>query len=363
MGAAPRGPFGRVNRGTTINQRRDVMMKKRLLVVIAVFAVLAMLFSVNAVSAKRFFVIATGGTGGTYYPLGGVLAQALTTKVPEIIVTAQSGNASTANLNLIRSHSIESAFVQNNTAFQAFHGTDQFKDNPVKNVRGIASLYPEVIQIVARKASGIKSVADLKGKSVIPGDRGSGTAVDAENIMKSAGMSFTDFGSLDWLSFSGIAQRMQDNQADAGFITAGIPTSAVMELASSAPITIVSLDDALIKKITDTWPFYAKVTIPAGTYPGVDQDVQTVAVMAQWVADLDVPADVIYTLTRALWEPGAFVLQQKDGKPAPAPPAAEIMATAHAKGKDVTLATALSGMAIPLHPGAEKYYREKGLIK
>ncbi|MFZ7127562.1 MAG: TAXI family TRAP transporter solute-binding subunit [Desulfobacterales bacterium] len=339
------------------------MNKKRLLILSAAMLILTVLIAGPCLGAKMFFAIATGGTGGTYYPLGGVLAQALTTKIPDIIVTAQSGNASTANLNLIRSHSIESAFVQNNTAYQAYNGLDQFEGNPVKNVRGIASLYPEVIQIVTRKEAGIKSVMDLKGKSVIPGDRGSGTAVDAENICTTAGISFDDFGSLDWLSFAGIAQRMQDAQADAGFITAGIPTSSVMELASSTAINIVGLDDALVEKITNTWPFYAKVVIPAGTYAGVEEEIQTVAVMAQWVCDADVPEDVIYTLTRALWESGEFVLQQQEGKPAPAPPANEIMAQAHAKGKDVNLETALDGMAIPLHPGAEKFYREKGLIK
>jgi TRAP transporter TAXI family solute receptor len=340
-----------------------VMKTRKLLIIATALIALSLVFAGPGMAAKMFFAIATGGTGGTYYPLGGVLAQALSTKVPEIIVTAQAGNASTANLNLIRSHGIESAFVQNNTAYQAYNGLDQFKDNPVKNVRGIASLYPEVIQIVARKEAGIQSVTDLKGKSVIPGDRGSGTAVDAENICSTAGIKFDDFGSLDWLSFSGIAQRMQDAQADAGFITAGIPTSSVMELASSTPITIVNLDDALVDKITKAWPFYAKVVIPAGTYSGIDQPVQSVAVMAQWVCDADVPEDVIYTLTKALWEPGEFVLRESGGKKEAAPPASEIMATAHAKGKDVTLDTALSGMAIPLHPGAAKYYREKGMIK
>jgi len=313
--------------------------------------------------AKTFFAIATGGTGGTYYPLGGVLAQALTTKVADVIVTAQSGNASTANLNLIRSGDIESAFVQNNTAYQAYNGTDQFKDNPVKNVRGIASLYPEVIQIVTRQAAGIQTLADLKGKSVIPGDRGSGTAVDAGNILKAAGMSFDDFGQLDWLSFSGISQRMQDNQADAGFITAGIPTSSVMELTSSTQIRILNLDDALIKKITGAYPFYAKVTIPPETYAGQSAPVDTVAVMAQWVCAAEVNAELIYKLTEALWEPGFHVLRKKDGKPEPAPAGHAIMAQAHAKGKDVTIETALSGMAIPLHPGAERYYKEKGLVK
>ena len=335
---------------------------KMLLIAMLVLAV-GLAAAPSCMAAKQFFAIATGGTGGTYYPLGGVLAQALTTKVPDVIVTAQSGNASTANLNLIRSHSIESAFVQNNTAFQAYNGTDQFEGNPVKNVRGIASLYPEVIQIVVRKEAGIKTIADLKGKSVIPGDRGSGTAVDAENILKQAGMSFDDFGSLDWLSFAGISQRMQDNQADVGFITAGIPTSSVMELVSSTPVTILSLDDDLIKKVTAAYPFYAKVVIPADTYAGQSEPVTTVAVMAQWVCDADVSEDLIYTLTKALWEPGFHVLRVKDGKPEEAPAGAEIMAQAHAKGKDVTLETALSGMAIPLHPGAAKYYREKGMIK
>ena len=337
--------------------------RPKLLVILMLVLAASLVAAPSCMAAKQFFAIATGGTGGTYYPLGGVLAQALTTKVPDVIVTAQSGNASTANLNLIRSHSIESAFVQNNTAYQAYNGTDQFEGNPVKNVRGIASLYPEVIQIVIRKDAGIKTIQDLKGKSVIPGDRGSGTAVDAANILKQAGMSFDDFGSLDWLSFAGISQRMQDNQADVGFITAGIPTSSVMELVSSTPVTILSLDEALIKKITAAYPFYAKVTIPADTYAGQTAPIETVAVMAQWVCDADVSEELIYTLTKALWEPGFHVLRKKDGQPEPAPAGAEIMAQAHAKGKDVTLATALSGMAIPLHPGAERYYREKGLIK
>jgi TRAP transporter TAXI family solute receptor len=339
------------------------MKRGKLITILTLALVVPLLLTPACFAAKTFFAIATGGTGGTYYPLGGVLAQALTTKVADVIVTAQSGNASTANLNLIRSGDIESAFVQNNTAYQAFNGLDQFKDNPVKNVRGIASLYPEVIQIVTRQAAGIKTIADLKGKSVIPGDRGSGTAVDAENILKQAGMTFDDFGQLDWLSFAGISQRMQDNQADAGFITAGIPTSSVMELTSSTAISILNLDDALIKKVADAYPFYAKVTIPANTYAGQADPVDTVAVMAQWVCAAEVSADLIYQLTQALWEPGFYVLQKKDGKPAPAPSGAEIMAQAHAKGKDVTLETALAGMAIPLHPGAERYYKEKGLIK
>jgi len=339
------------------------MVKRKHAALIVALVVLSLIFVTPTFGAKKFFAIATGGTGGTYYPLGGALAQALSTKIPDLIVTAQSGNASTANLNLIAQHQIESAFVQNNTAYQAYTGTDQFEGRAVKNVRGIASLYPEVIQILTLKTSKITSVADLAGRRVIPGDRGSGTAVDAENICKSAGITFDDFGSLDWLSFAGIAQRMKDGQADAGFITAGIPTSSVMELVSQTDISIVDIDDALIKKITDTWPFYAKVTIPVGIYRGIDQPVDTVAVMAQWVTDEAVPEDIIYELTKALWESGKHVLRKKGTEADEAPSAAAIMAQVHAKGKDVTLETALDGMAIPLHPGAARYYKEKGLIK
>ncbi len=335
------------------------MSKTRTIPLIVLVMAACLIFAFPTFAAEKFFVIATGGTGGTYYPLGGALAQALSSKVPNLIVTAQSGNASTANLNLIAKHQIESAFVQNNTAYQAYMGIDQFDGKPVKNVRGIASLYPEVIQILVLRKANIQRVADLKGKRVIPGDRGSGTAVDAENLCKAAGVAFKDFGVLDWLSFSGIAQRLKDGQTDAGFITAGIPTAAVMELFSSTTdIDIVHMDAPLIKKITDTWPFYAKVTIPAGTYRGQPKAVDTVAVMAQWVTDAAVPDDMIYKLTKALWEEGTHVLRGDK-----APSAAAIMAEVHAKGKDVQLKTALDGMAIPLHAGAEKYYREKGLLK
>jgi TRAP transporter TAXI family solute receptor len=340
------------------------MIKKRhvVLTIVALVAI-SVMFAGPAVGAKKFFAIATGGTGGTYYPLGGVLAQALSSKIPDIIMTAQSGNASVANCNLIREHEIESAFVQNNVAFAAYTGTAQFEGNPVKNIRGIASLYPETIQIVARADAGIKSIMDIKGKRLIPGDRGSGTEVDCLNILKALGLSYDDFENVDWLSFSGASQRLKDKQADVAFITAGWPTSAITELATTSDIVMVPIDDALIAKVVKMYPFYAKVVIPAGTYKGVDADTPAVTTMAQWVCDARIPKSIIYQVTRELWEKGTYVLRKKDGKPAEAESGAAIMAQAHSKGKDVTLDTALDGMAIPLHPGAAQYYREKGMIK
>ncbi len=341
------------------------MRKKRYVVfAIAILVALSVAFAGHSIAAKKqFFAIATGGTGGTYYPLGGVLAQALNDKIPYIIATAQSANASVANCNLIREHEVESAFVQNNVAYAAYTGTAQFEGKPVENITGIASLYPETIQIVAAADSGVKTIKDIKGKRLIPGDRGSGTEVDCLNVLTALGLTYEDFASVDWLSFAGAAQRLKDKQGDVAFITAGWPTSAITELATTSDIVVVPLDDETIARLVKMYPFYAKITIPAGTYKGAEADVNTITTMAQWVVDNQVPKNVVYDLTKALWEKGTFVLRKAGAAAAEAPSGAEIMAAAHAKGKDVTLETALKGMAIPLHPGAAMYYREKGMIK
>lgn len=322
------------------------MSRGKVFVVVALTVFSIAVLAGPAVAEKQFFVISTGGTGGTYYPLGGILAQALSQKYPDIVVTSQAGNASVANCNLIKDHQVESAFVQSNVAYAAYKGEAQFQGKAVTNLRGIASLYPETIQIVARADAGIRRLADIKGKRLIPGDRGSGTEVDTLNILAAIGLSYKDFANVDWLGFSGAAQRLQDKQADVAFITAGWPTAAVTELAISTNITLVPIEESSIKKMVEMYPFYSEVVIPKGTYKGMQRDVPTITTMAQWVVDERVPADTVYKLTKALWEGGA----QK-------------MAEAHAKGKDVTLKTALGGMAIPLHPGAMKYYRERNMVK
>ncbi|MCX5824714.1 MAG: TAXI family TRAP transporter solute-binding subunit [Deltaproteobacteria bacterium] len=329
------------------------MIRKRNVIIVAAIMAMAVLVAGPACAAdKKFFAITTGGTGGLYYPLGGLLAQALTDRVPEVVATGQAGNASVANCNLIKDHQIESAFVQNNVAFNAYNGKAEFDGKQVKNLRGIASLYPESIQIVARADSGIKSLKDIRGKRLIPGDRGSGTLLDAQNIISGYGMTNKDFASVDWLGFSGAAQRLQDKQADVTFITAGWPTAAIVELAMSTEIVLVPIEEDIIKNLTKTFPFYSRIVVPKDTYKGMKTDVATITVMAQWVVDEQVPEDLVYKLTRALWE------KSKDGLSG-----ADVLAKVHAKGKDVQLKTALSGMAIPLHPGAAKYYREIGLIK
>jgi TRAP transporter TAXI family solute receptor len=328
------------------HMEEGLMSKKKSLLIVLSVLVLTVIFAGNSFAAKKFFAIATGGTGGTYYPLGGILAQALTEKVPDVVVTAQAAQASVANCNLIRDRQIESAFVQSNVAYNAYNGVAAFKDKPATNIRGIASLYPETIQIVARAESGIKSMKDIKGKRLVPGDRGSGTEVDALNVLSVYKLEYKDFAGVDWLSFSGASQRLQDKQTDVTFTTAGWPTAAIQELSISANVVLVPIEEAKIKELTKKFPFYSRIIIPKGTYKGQAKDVSTITTMAQWVVDANVSDDVVYQLTKALWEGGS-----------------DKMAQAHAKGKDVQMKTALSGMAIPLHPGAEKYYKEKGVIK
>jgi TRAP transporter TAXI family solute receptor len=292
------------------------------------------------------------------------LAQALADKVPDIIVTAQAGNASVANCNLINNHQIESAFIQNNIAYDAYNGLGSFNGKPVKNLRIIASLYPETIQIVGRADAGIKTIADIKGKRLIPGDRGSGTEIDCKNILDGLGLSYKDFSGVDWLGFSGASQRLKDKQADVTFTTAGWPTAAITEIALTSDITLIPLDEKTIATLLKKYPFYARIVIPKGTYTGMDKDVPTITTMAQWAVDADVPDDIVYKLTYALWEKGKFVLRKKGEAADDAPSGAEMMAQFHSTAKQVQLKTALEGVgAVPLHPGAAKYYREKGMIK
>ncbi|MDY0091798.1 MAG: TAXI family TRAP transporter solute-binding subunit [Candidatus Vecturithrix sp.] len=329
---------------------------------ITILVVLLTVMLVPTIQAEtKFFAIATGGTAGTYYPLGGALAQALSSKIEDLEVTAQTGNASVANCNLIRDHEIESAFIQNNVAYWAYTATGVFEGNePIENLRAIASLYPEVFQLVATKSSGIKSFADLKGKRVSPGDRGSGTESDFRSMVEVLGMSYDDFGSVDYLSLGGAVERMKDGQVDFLIFTGGYPTSGIIDLGTSVDLTYISIPDEERAKLKEALPYVIELVIPAGTYPGQEEDVETLSVVAQWVVDADVSDELVYEITKALWEKGEVKKGSSKGQ---MKTGAEIMGEVHAKGKEVTLETALAGNAIPLHAGAEKYYKEIGVVK
>jgi TRAP transporter TAXI family solute receptor len=315
-------------------------MKRKHLFVMALALTTLLASAGIALAAKSFVSIATGGTSGTYFPIGGAIAQAVS-KTGALQATAETGNASVANINLIAKGEIDIAFVQNDIAYWALNGEQMFKQ-PLVNVRAVAALYPEHIQIILAKNAGVKKVEDLKGKRVGVGAPGSGTEGDAKAIMTLAGLQYSDM-KVDFLDFGATTSRFKDNQIDAGFVVAGYPTASVMDLALTKDITLLSFDDAFLAKLSQAHPFFVASHIPGKTYKGVDNDVKTPAVMAILVTHDKVADDVIYSFTKGMFDNIADVH------------------ISHAKAKEITLKTALDGLTVPLHPGAAKFYKEKGL--
>lgn len=308
--------------------------------ILAVALVLVFAFA-GVASAQTFVSLATGGTGGTYYPIGGGMADIISRNLPDVQMTAETGNASVANLNLIGTNQIEMALVQNDVAYFAYNGQMMF-DKAYKNVRTVAVLYPETIQVIAMKKSGVKKITDLPGKRVSVGAPGSGVLADVQLIFRVLGYKFGDMNT-DFLDFNNTAQRMKDGQLDVGFVVAGYPTASIMDLATLHDITLVEFDEELIDKLHSEYPFFVKQVVPAGTYKGVDKDTTTVAVQAMWVCDAGLSDDLVYRITKAFWENVEDLYQ------------------VHARARQITLDTALEGVSVPVHPGAAKYYKEVGM--
>ncbi len=308
----------------------------------------------------QFFRIGTGGTAGTYYPIGGLIANAISNPpgsrgceeggscgAPGVIATAVSSNGSVANINGIMGGTLESGFVQSDVATWAQTGTGVWEGKPaVEKLRAIAALYPESIHLVASKASGVKTVADLKGKRVSLDEPGSGTLVDAKIILGAYGLKESDV-QAEYLKPDQAGDRMRDGAMDAFFFVGGFPAGAIAELASQQDITLIPIAGPEADKAIADYPFFAKDNVPAGTYNGVDADVPTISVQALWVTSADQPDDLIYGITKALWNDNTR----------------KFLDAGHAKGKAITTDTALDGIGIPIHAGAEKFYKEAGLVK
>ncbi|MDL2230056.1 TAXI family TRAP transporter solute-binding subunit [Treponema sp. OttesenSCG-928-L16] len=310
---------------------------------VLVFVLFALGFSLYAGGSKERIRMATGGNTGTYYAYGSAVGQILTdkTKVP---ITIQSTGASKANIQLITAGEVELAIVQNDVMDYAYRGTDLFTGEQTQNFSAMAGLYAEVCQIIANPSSGIRSVADLRGKNVSVGDAGSGVEFNAKQILEAYGISFEDIKKQN-LSFGASADALKDNKIDAFFCTAGAPTTAVLDLATGRDIIILEIDDEHAAKLIKAYPFYTKYPIPAGTYKGLDKDVITLAVKATFIVSKALSEDTVYTLTKTL-------LESKN----------DIVA-AHAKGAELSPSYAVEGISIPFHPGAEKYFREIGALK
>ncbi|WP_421617003.1 TAXI family TRAP transporter solute-binding subunit [Brevibacillus sp. TJ4] len=285
-------------------------------------------------------IVATGGTGGTYYPLGGGMADQIT-KNAGVTATAQSTGASAENVRLLRDQQADIAFIQNDIAEYAINGTAMFEqDGKIDAFQALGALYDETIQIVVSADSNIASVADLQGKRVSVGSPGSGTEKNAEQILEAYGLTFDDI-QLQRLSFADSAKAIQDGQLDAAFQTAGTPTAAITELAVTKGVKIIPIDADKIDAIIAKYPFYVKTTIPANTYQTVPEEVETVSVKSMLVIRSDLSEDLVYKVTKAIFE--------------------NIDQLGHAKAKEIKLENALQGVSIPVHPGAKKYFDEHGV--
>ena len=318
-------------------------MQKRHFVVGLALAALAF---TGVAQAQQFFRIGTGGTAGTYYPVGGMIANAVS-QPGKIIVTAQASNGSVANVNGIAGGSLESGFSQSDVATWAQTGTGIYEGKPsVPGLRLIANLYPESIHVVVKKGSGIKSIADLKGKRVALDEPGSGTLVDAKLILGAYGLKESDI-QPQYIKPNQAGDKMKDGALDAFFFVGGAPAGAIAELASSGTgIELLPISGAQSEALRKSSPFFAVDNIAADTYKGVPA-VRTLSVGAQWVTSDKADANTVYEITKALFSDSTQKALQ----------------AGHAKGKLITKENAVKGAGIPFHPGAEKYYKEVGLLK
>jgi TRAP transporter TAXI family solute receptor len=313
-------------------------MIKRVTVMSLLFV---MIFAPLAFAAPASVYIATGGSLGTYYQIGGGIAAAVS-KSGHITAVVETGSAAIANTNLVAEGETEVAFTQADVTAWAYNGQMMFEGNALRGLRTIAALYPETIQLVLSKSAGIKTLSDIKGKKVGVGAPGSGTEGDVRSIFQSAALKYDDI-SAEFLDFGATSNRFKDNQIDAGFIVAGVPTSALMDLTTARDADIFNFDKDTLDKIIEENPFFVANVIPANTYGGIDYDVNTPSVMSLLVTNEDVPEDVIYNFTKGLFEN------------------IEDVQNSHAMAKNISLETATEGLTAPLHSGAAKYYKEVGI--
>ena len=314
-------------------------MKKLLALVLAAALILC---AVPAL-ATTYLGLATGGTAGTYYALGGDIASLWMAKIPDLDVTAQTTGGSKANIILINEGDAELATVQNDVMSYAYAGNqDFFEGQVIDSFVAIGALYPELVQIVVAADSDIQTIADLKGKSVSVGAVGSGVYFNAIQILGNAGLTLDDVDE-QYLSFDESATSFQNNQIEAFFITAGLPNTAIVEVANKRNVRLLGLDEADMAKLIAEYSYYTPVTVPAGTYNGMDADVTVPAVSAVLICAKTLEDDLVYNLCKVLYGDTASL--------------------SHAKKSEISAENAVKGIPVPFHPGAEKYFTELGLLK
>lgn len=311
-----------------------------------------------AASDIRFFRIATGTTAGTYFPIGGLIANAISNPpgsrpcerggscgVPGLIAVAQATIGSVENIELMRAGTVEAGLAQADTAYWAFTGTGPYASKGAfTGIRSIGTLYMEAVHLVARGAAPIETAADLKGKLVSVGEEGSGTLVDARVILAAYGLTEKDIEAR-YLKPGTAGDRLARGELDAFFMVGGAPVGAVADVANRVPVRLVPFADPAAERLREQQRFFKDIVIPADTYTGVPET-PTLGVGAELLVRADLSPDLVYGITRALWHENTR----------------RLLADGHPRGKSIVPENAVSGNSLPLHPGAERYYRETGLI-
>lgn len=309
----------------------------------------------------RFFRIGTGGAGGTYFPVGGLIANAISNPpgarpcdkggncgVPGLVAMAQSTTASVYNCNAVHAGDLEAGMTSSAQLYAAYHGKDKFEGNPKNKLRFFANLFPEDLHLAMPKGAKLNGLADLKGKRVGIGEAGSGTQVSVELMLAKFGVNRGNIDEAE-LNNAQSAARVADGQLDAYFYAAGTPVAALIQLDNTKGMELYSMTDEEVRIALEALPYYVPSTIPAGVYPGVQYDVNTIAVSGMLAVRDDLPDDLVYEIAKALWGETAR----------------KLLDNGHAKAKVIRLENALNGydtLNVPLHPGAERYYKERGLL-
>ena len=320
---------------------------KRYTLLLSLTVLLAMAATPAALAAKKVNIsFPTAATTGALYPLGAGIANLWNTKLDSVTARVQASNGGIQNLNLLKAKDAQVSFAVSSITYEALHGLRGFKDREYKDVRILAGLYYNPNQVVSRSEAEVNTLKDFQGKRFAPGAAGGTTEVESRVHFTAAGLQYPQDIKAQFVGFTESIDLMRNKQLDGAWIMAGMPTAAVTEMCATANGKLVPISDDIIAKIQAEYPWYSKFTIPAGTYDNQKEDVQTTAVKMLLLTDASMPDDLIYSLAKTFWENVGD------------------LSKAHAVMKTVTPEMAVTDLAnIPLHPGAEKYYKEIGLLK
>ena len=314
-------------------------MRKFLVLLLTLALVLT---SLSVLAETTYLGITTGGTAGTYYPLGGEIAALWMKHIPGLDVSVQSSGGSKDNILKMNNKEADLGTVQNDVMYYAYQGDkDFFAGQVIDSFVAIGSLYPELVQVVVPAESDIKTIADLKGKNVSVGAVGSGVYFNAVQLLGEAGLTLEDI-KPQHLSFDESATSFQNRQLDAFFVTAGLPNPAIMDVDSKRDVRLIGLTDEQMAALQEKYAFYVPVVVPAGAYKGILEDVTVPAVGAVLICGKDLDEELVYQMTKVLYE-------NKDEM-------------THAKKEFISAETGVEGIPVPFHPGAERYFKEKGLL-